>query len=178
MRDFPLYLEVLPLKHLWLFGGGGSSGGGGGTTTTDTTGKPLTWSQYVPAVTSAAYSGIMPKLASKYDVGMTPQERSFYTGQSMKDILAQTGSASKDLGDSLARSGTRGPAATEAYSDLARSKVMGGATAASGLAGADLTAKGQNTDRLLKAIGLPGAPVITGSTSTQTFSPARQSAGS
>jgi hypothetical protein len=175
-----LYLEVLPQKYLWLGGGSGSSGGGGTTTTNNTTtNKMLSWGEYVPNVTSSAYNKLVPQLEAKANIGLTPQERAYYTGQGMTQLANTQAGAQKALSGNLARSGARGGAVTEAYGDLARSAVMGGAGMASNLMGQDISQKGSNTDRLMKAIALPNAPVITGTTGTQTtnYAPGKSSGG-
>ena len=172
------YLEVLPLKHVWLFGGGGSSGsGGGGTTTNTTTNQQLPWSGYVPPETYKAYQGIMPQLEAKSGVGLTPQEKSFYTGQGMSDVAKASGSADKALAGNLARSGARGGAVTEAYSDAARSKVLANQGVTSNVQGLDVQQKGANMDRLMKAIALPGSPITTGTSGVTQYSPTKQSSG-
>ena len=176
-----LYREVLPLRYLWLGGGSGSSGGGGGTTTTNnnTTNKQLSWAEYVPGVTSAAYNKLVPELESRANQGLTPQENAYYTGQGMTQLAQTQGGAQKSLAGNLARSGARGGVATEAYGDLARSKVLGGAGITTGIMGQDIAQKGANTDRLMKAIALPSAPITTGTSSTGTtnYAPQKQSGG-
>ena len=157
--------------------GGGSPSGGGGTTTTNTTNQMKSWAEYVPPETYGAYQKLMPTLQSKMDVGLTPQEKSYYTGQGMSDVARSTGAAQKSLAGNLARSGARGPAVNEAYSDLARSKVMANAGVTSGVQGLDVQQKGANTDRLLKAIALPSAPITTGTTGVTQYSPAKVAGG-
>jgi len=179
------YLEVLPLKYLWLGGGSGSSGGGGGTTSTNTTNvtknEMLPWASYVPGETSGAYSRTMPKLEGMANYGLSPQEKSYYIQQGMGQLAATQGGAQKSLAGNLARSGARGGAVTEAYGDLARSKVLGGAGVVSNVQGMDIAQKGANMDRLLKAIGLPNAPIVTGTTAnvagTTNYAPMRSSGG-
>ena len=136
----------------------------GGSSSTQN--QQMPWSQYVPPETYATYKAVLPKVAAKSDVGLTPEEKAYYTGQGITDVGASYSGAKKDLGEALARSGARGGAATEAYSDLARSKVLGTAGFQSSLTGIDIQKKGENTDRLLKTIALPGAPITTGSTTT------------
>jgi hypothetical protein len=167
MRDHHLYLEVLPLKYLWLGGSSGGGGQGGGTTTTTTNNttknEMLPWASYVPGETYAAYRKMIPQLEARANQGFTPEERAYYLQKGMADLAGTQKGAQESLAGGLARSGARGGAVTEAYGDLARSKVLGGAGIISGVQGMDISQKGANQDRLLKAIGLPNAPVITGS---------------
>ncbi|MFA4834857.1 MAG: hypothetical protein WC749_02130 [Dehalococcoidia bacterium] len=184
MHNHHLYLSVLPLKYLWLGGGSGSSGGGGMTTTTTnntTKNEMLPWASYVPGSTSGAYERVMPRLEGMSKYGLTPQERAYYIGQGMNQLAGTQKGAQESLAGNLARSGARGGAVTEAYSDLARSKVAGGANIISNIEGMDIQQKGVNMDRLLKAIGLPNAPVITGTQTSGSnianYAPQKQSGG-
>lgn len=175
------YLEVLPLKYLWLGGSSGSGSGGGGTTTTNNTTKNemLPWASYVPGSTSAAYERLLPQLEAKMSQGLSPQETSYYTGQGMKQLAEGQAGAQKALTGNLARSGARGGSVTEAYGDLARQGILGQAGMISNIQGMDINQKGANTDRLMKAIALPNAPVITGSNTvgTTNYGPAKSSGG-
>jgi len=155
-------------------GSGGGSSGGGGTTTTTTKNETLPWASYVPPETYGAYKELMPKLGQKYDVGLSPEERTFYTGRAMTDIGKQYGSASKGLTESLARSGV-GPtsgAAVESLSDLARNRAASGAEALGNISGMDLQKKSENLANIMKAISIPGSPIQIGSTSNTQYSPA------
>ena len=182
------YLEVLPLKRNWicLGGGSGSSGGGGGTTTTNNNteqnNKMMTWEQYVPGVTSSAYNKLIPQLESRAYQGLTPQEQAYYTGQGMNQAAVTQGAAQKSLQGNLSRSGARGPAVNEAYGDLGRQQVMGNASVMSNIQGMDVAQKGANTDRLMKGIALPNAPIVTGTTGatsgTTNYQPAKSSGSS
>ena len=175
-----LYFEVLPLKHLWLGGSSGSSGSGAsGTTTTNNTTKNemLPWSGYVPPETYAAYQKLMPQLEAKSGIGLTPQEKSYYTGQGMAKVAQGQSGARKSLAGNLARSGARGPATTEAYGDLARSGVMANAGVVSNVQGMDISSKQQNMANLMKGISIPGSPINVGGTTTGTTNYAPQSSG-
>ena len=173
------YLEVIPLKHVWLFGGGGSSGGGGGggTTSNTTTNQQLPWAGYVPGVTSTAYSNLMPILASKAGEGLTPQEKSAYTGQGMSDVAKASAASDKVLAGNLARSGARGGAVTEAYSDAARSKVGANQGVTSNIQGLDIQQKQANLSNLMKGIAIPGSPITAGTTGVTSYSPQSKSGG-
>lgn len=173
-------LEFIPIRHVWLSGSSGSSGGGGTTTTNNTTkNEMLPWASYVPGETSEAYRKLIPQLEAKANYGLTPQMKAYYTGQGMKEINATQEAAQKSLAGNLARSGARGGAVTETYGDLARSKVLANAGLVSNIEGMDINQQGVNTDRLMKAIALPNAPVITGSSSTGTtnYAPGKSSGG-
>ena len=174
------YFEVLPLKHLWLGGSSGGGGGGGATTTNNTTkNEMLPWDSYVPGVASRAYDRLVPRLEGMSQYGLSPQERAYYTQQGMGQLANTQKGAQESLAGNLARSGARGGATTEAYGDLARSKVLGGAGIISNIEGLDIQQKGVNLDRLMKAIALPNAPVITGSTTSgvTNYAPVKSSGG-
>ena len=159
----------------------GGSGSGGGTTTTNntTTNQTLPWAGYVPPETYAAYKNVLPQIEARATTGLTPEEKAYYTGQGLTDVNQATAGASKALTDNLARSGVKGGAAAEAYSDLARSSVTGKAGMVSQLQGMDITQKNANVDRLLKAIALPGSPITTGTTNTgvTNYNPSGSSGG-
>ena len=176
MFEVHLYLDTLPLRYLLLFGGGGGQQGGG-TTTTNTTNTMLPWSGQVPGYTQKAYKQLMPQLQSRANAGLTPQEQAHFTGQGMSDVAASTGSAKKGLAGNLARSGARGGAVDEAYSDLARSKVMANAGVTSNIQGLDVTQKGANIDRLMKGIALPGSPITTGTQGVTNYMPKSSGGG-
>ena len=108
----------------------------------------------------------MPQLTSKAGTGLSAPEKATYTAQGLKDVNAAQGGAQKSLAGNLARSGARGGATTEAYSDLARGGVTSKAGMLGNIQGLDVSQRGANYDRLMKAIGLPNAPVVTG-TATQ-----------
>lgn len=162
-----------------IFGGGGGSSGGGGTTTTNTSNQSLPWSGYVPPETYAAYREMMPKLMGKYDTGLTPMEKSAYTGQVMSDTTKQFAGAGKSLNENLARSGVgaKSGAAIEANADLARSKAMAGSQGLAGITGMDLQQKNTNLNNIMKGISLPGSPVQVGSTSATNYAPNKGSGG-
>jgi hypothetical protein len=148
---------------------GGSSGGGGGQygyTGSDVNQKMLPWSGQVPPETYKAYQELLPKLKAKSDIGLTPEEKDYFTGQGLTDINAGFAGAGKTLGENLARSGARGGAVTEAFGNLGRSKVLGTAKMRSDLTGLDIAQKGTNFDRLMRAIALPNAPISVGQSGT------------
>ncbi len=147
---------------------GAPSGGGGSSSTVNQT---KSWAEYVPPETYEAYKQLMPKLGAKYDVGLTPEEKQYYTGQTMADTASQFSSAGKTLNENLTRTGVKGGAAAEAYGDLARSKAMAGSTGLASISGLDLQKKSENTSNIMKAISLPGSPIQTGSTTT--YSPSK-----
>jgi hypothetical protein len=113
--------------------------------------------------------------------GLSPQETAYYTGQGMKQLAEGQAGAQKALTGNLARSGVRGGAVAETYGDLARSGILGQAGMISNIQGMDIQQKGVNTDRLMKAIALPNAPVVTGTqgttTGTTNYAPQKQSGG-
>ena len=154
-----------------------SGGGGGGTTSTTTNNQTLPWSGYVPPETYKAYQETIPKLEAKGDVGLTPEEKAYYTGQGLTDVNTTYQGAKTNLGENLARSGARGGAVTEAYGNLERSNVMGKSSMLSNLQGMDLSQKSANTDRLLKAIALPGSPVTTGTSGITSYNPSKSGGG-
>ena len=156
MIDIGRWME----KNLLFFGG---SDGGGSSTTTNTM---MPWAQYVPPEAYAAYKKLLPDLQAKQDMGLTPDEKAYYTGQGLTNLNASYTGASKDLSDNLARSGIGGGARAEAFSNLGRSRVIGGATMGSDLIGKDIAQKGVNTANVMKAVGIPGQPAVTGSTTT------------
>lgn len=159
--------------------GGGSSGSGGGSTTSNTYNQTKSWAEYVPPETYAAYKKVMPKLGAKYDVGLTPEEKSYYSGQAIGDVDKQFAGASKSLNDQLARSGISGRsgAALEAFNDLNRSRAVAGASAYGGMTGLDLQKKNENLQNIMKGISLPGSPIQVGSTTQTQYSPARGGGG-
>ena len=140
-------------------------GGDSGSSTTQATMMP--WSKYVPPETYAAYKSLLPQLSAKYDVGLTPQEQAYYRGQGLNTINSSYTGAAQDLTGNLARSGVKGGAAAEAFSNLGRSKVQSGAQLGANIMGEDIKMKQQNTANLMKGIAIPGSPVQSGSTTTQ-----------
>ncbi len=160
--NLPEYLEVFPRRMIGIY----LDGGGGGTTNTQA--QMMPWAKYVPPETYAAYRGVMPQVMAKYGQGLSPQERQQYSGQILSDTAKQFSGAETGLMENLARSGVKGGAATEAYSDLARGKAIAGAGGLSQMVGMDIQRKDINLDNIQKFIGLPSAPIQVGSTSTST----------
>jgi hypothetical protein len=156
---------------------GGAPSGGGGTTTSNTTNQMLPWSGYVPPETYAQYAELLGELGAKSDVGLNPEEKFFYTQQGLQDVGKAYAGAKNNLSENLARSGARGGAVTEAFGNLERSNVQGKSQMISNLQGMDISQKQANTDRLLKAIALPGSPVTTGTSGVTAYSPSKSSSG-
>lgn len=154
---------------------GGSPSAGGTTTQRSQT---MPWNQYVPPVTGAAYQSLMPYLQSQMGQGLTPQEKSYYTGEAMGDVARSYQGAGKSLTGSLARSGVSpaSGALTEAFSDLARGRASSTAGALQSIEGLDVQQKQQNLNNLMKAISIPGSPIQVGSTTS--YAPAGGGGGS
>lgn len=125
----------------------GKSGGSGST-------KYQKWQQYVPPEVYSTFKWVLPKLADKYDTGLTGEEKGYYTGQMRNQVGESYEAGTKSLADTLARSGispTSG-AATESSADLLRGKMTSEAQGHSAIQGMDIQKKDANTDRLLKML--------------------------
>ena len=152
------------------------------TTYASTSGQFMPWSQYVPGATSGGYNNLMSYLNQRLGKGLTPEEKSFYTGEAMGDVSRSFSGQGAALKGNLARSGANpsSGAYTEAMSDLSRGQAQGEAQALHGVESMDIGQKNQNLQDMMKAITLPGAPIQTGQTgtTTQTFKMPGQGGGS
>lgn len=155
---------------------GGSQSMPGGTTTS--TNQLMPWSQYVPQATSGAYNNLTSYLQSQVGEGLTPQEKSYYTGEAMSDVANQYAGAGKSLSESMSRSGVLpgSGANVEAMSDLKRSQAQAGAKALQGVEGMDVQQKQTNVQNMMADIGIPGSPISTGTTTK--YAPAGGGGGS
>lgn len=125
----------------------GRSSGGGSTTY-------KSWQEYVPPEVSKTLRWVLPKLSEKYDVGLTGEEKGYYTGQMRDQVGKSYEAGTQSLADTLARSGMprSSGAALESRSDLLRGKMTSEAQGHSAIQGMDLQRKDVNTDRLLKML--------------------------
>lgn len=161
--------------ELLLDGGGGS---GGGTQTTQTQAQHMPWSQYVPPETYTLYKKGLDFAGKKMGEGLDPEALEQFRaarGQVLTDTGVTFGGAGKELGEQLARTGVKGGALAESYSDLARQKAIASATGLSGVEGQrreqDILEKRRNLEEARRWVGVPGSPIQTGSTSTTTSQP-------
>lgn len=143
--------------------------GGSKPASQTTTNTPLTKQQYDP--TGYKYrEELLPKLASKYDLGLTDKEKSYYRGAALGDVNKAFGSGQKVLRENFARSGI-GPndgAFAESLADLLREKTVSQAGVGTDITGKDIAMKQQNLQNLLSLIADTGAVGTAGSTTTST----------
>ena len=150
------------------------------STTTYTSGQFMPWEKYVPGATSGGYNSLMTYLQQRLGKGLTPEEKSYYTGEAMGDVSRSFAGQGASLKGNLARSGVNpsSGASVEAFSDLARGQAQGEAQALHGIEGMDIQQKDANLQNLMKGISIPGQPMQTGSTSTTSYKMPNMGSGS
>jgi len=146
------------------------------TTQTYTTGQFMPWEKYVPGVTQMGYTNLMNYLMQRLGKGLTPEEKTYYTGETMGDVARSFQGQGTALRGNLARSGVSpsSGASVEAFKDLARAQAIGEAQALHGVSGMDIQQKNLNLQNLMKGVAVPSQPIQTGSVSTQSYSMPKQ----
>ena len=136
--------------------------------------KSTTTNQYVGSQRQAMglagreMKELLPNLAGQINQGLSPLEKSYYSGQVQKGVAENTAAATTGFSDSMARLGNnvgRG-AEVEGKADIARGGVQGTAQGLSNVQGMDISKKQQNFKNLLAAMGLAYSPNATGSSSS------------
>lgn len=138
------------------------------TTTTYASGQFMPWEKYVPGATSTGYQNLMSYLLQRLGQGLTPAERSYYTGEALGDVSRSFQGQGASLRGALARSGVSpsSGAFADAFKDLARSQAVSEAQALHGVQGMDIQQRNTNLTNLMKGIAIPSQPIQTGTTST------------